>query len=82
MFLTTASVLAAGTLSPAGGVPSTFERPFPTRDAAKGARDDADYQFSLTAYRAWYPAVSIEWPRNGYRENGRPGRRNASVKRR
>jgi hypothetical protein len=82
MSLTTAAVLTAGALPPAGGVPYTIERPFPTRDAAKGARDDAAYQLFLTAYRVWYPAVSIEWLHNGYRENGRPGRRNASAKRR
>jgi hypothetical protein len=37
-----------------------FERGFPTEEASQRARDDADYQRALTAYRFWYPTVSIE----------------------
>jgi hypothetical protein len=66
---------------PAGGVSFTSERGFPTKDVAKRARDDAHYRRALTAYRAWYPTVSIEGPYHGRRENGIPGRRSASAKR-
>jgi hypothetical protein len=37
-----------------------FERGFPTGEATQQARDDADRQRALTAYRFWYPTVSIE----------------------
>jgi hypothetical protein len=37
-----------------------FERGFPRPEATQQARDDADYQRALTAYRFWYPTVSIE----------------------
>jgi hypothetical protein len=47
-----------------------FERGFPTREATKQARDDADYQRALTAYRFWYPTVSIEGFFHGAREAG------------
>ena len=77
---TTAAALAA--LPPGGGVRYTFERAFPTKDAAKVARYDTDDQLFSTACRSWYPAVSVKWPHNGYRENGRPGRRYESAKRR
>jgi hypothetical protein len=40
--------------------PYRFERGFPTPEATQQARDDADYQRALTAYRFWYPTVSIE----------------------
>lgn len=40
--------------------PYAFKSGYPTTDAAKAARDDADYQRAITAYRFWYPAVSAE----------------------
>jgi hypothetical protein len=52
---------AMATQSPiAGQTDYRFERGFPTREATQQARDDADYQRALTAYRFWYPTVSIE----------------------
>jgi len=47
-----------------------FEHGFPTRDATQRARDDADYERAVTAYRFWYPTVSAEGICNGNREMG------------
>lgn len=49
-----------------------FEGGFPTKDGAQRARADAYYQRALTAYRFWYPTVSIEGVFAGYREKGIP----------
>jgi len=54
----------------AGKTLYTFERGFPTKGAAQRARDDAYYQRALTAYRFWYPTVSLEGVFNGYRKKG------------
>lgn len=43
---------------------------FPTPQAAQRARDDADLQRAITAYRFWYPTVSMEGIFNGQREAG------------
>jgi hypothetical protein len=47
-----------------------FERDFPTEETTQQARNDADYQRALTAYRFWYPTVSIEGFFHGAREAG------------
>ena len=47
-----------------------FKGGFPTPDEAQKARDDADYQRAVTAYRFWYPTVSCEGILNGNRESG------------
>lgn len=47
-----------------------FKGGFPPPDAAKTARDEADYQRAITAYRFWYPTVSCEGIFNGNREKG------------
>jgi len=47
-----------------------FERGFPTKEASQLARDDADYQRAVIAYRFWYPTVSCEGIFNGGREMG------------
>ncbi len=47
-----------------------FERGYPTADTAQRARDDADFQRAMTAYRFWYPSVSVEGIFNGNRELG------------
>jgi hypothetical protein len=52
------------------GSPYSFERGYPTGDAAQRARDDADFQRAVTAYRFWYPAVSVEGIFNGNRVAG------------
>jgi hypothetical protein len=45
----------------------TFEQGYPTAETSKKARDDADLQRALTAYRFWYPTVSVEGIFNGNR---------------
>ncbi|HEX5270413.1 MAG TPA: DUF1254 domain-containing protein [Gemmataceae bacterium] len=47
-----------------------FKGAFPPPDEARKARDDADYQRAITAYRFWYPTVSCEGIFNGNREKG------------
>jgi hypothetical protein len=48
----------------------TFERGFPSGDISQRARDDADFQRAIIAYRFWYPTVSTEGIFNGNREAG------------
>ena len=36
-----------------------FPGGFPTEQAAAKLRDDADFQRAVTAYRFWYPTVSV-----------------------
>jgi hypothetical protein len=50
--------------------PAQFKGGFPTPDEGQKARDDADYQRAVTAYRFWYPTVSCEGISNGNRELG------------
>jgi hypothetical protein len=45
-----------------------FKGGFPPPDEAQKARDAADYQRAVTAYRFWYPTVSCEGMFNGGRE--------------
>jgi hypothetical protein len=40
--------------------PAPFKGGFPTPEAAQKARDEADFQRAVTAYRFWYPTVSCE----------------------
>lgn len=47
-----------------------FEQGYPTAVTSRKARDDADYQRAITAYRFWYPTVSVEGIFNGNREAG------------
>jgi hypothetical protein len=47
-----------------------FERGYPTPETTQRARDDADFQRAMTAYRFWYPTVSVEGIFNGNRELG------------
>jgi hypothetical protein len=47
-----------------------FKGGFPPPDQAQKARDQADYQRAITAYRFWYPTVSCEGMFNGNREKG------------
>jgi hypothetical protein len=48
----------------------TFEGGYPTKDTTQRARDDADYERAITAYRFWYPTMSCEGIFNGNREKG------------
>ena len=50
--------------------PAPFKGRFPAPDAAQKARDDADHQRAVTAYRFWYPTVSAEGIFHGNREQG------------
>jgi hypothetical protein len=47
-----------------------FNRGFPSSEAAQRARDDAAFMRAVTAYRFWYPTVSVEGIFNGNREAG------------
>jgi hypothetical protein len=56
--------------TPSGKVQYPFEHDFPTNEAAQRARDDADFQRAIVAYRFWYPTISCEGIMNGPREQG------------
>lgn len=47
-----------------------FERGFPTEEGARRVRQEAHFQRAVTAYRFWYPTVSVEGIFNGNREIG------------
>ncbi len=47
-----------------------FERGFPTEEGARRIRQEAHFQRAVTAYRFWYPTVSVEGIFNGNREIG------------
>jgi hypothetical protein len=57
-------------VSSASDAPYPFERGYPAGDSSQRARDDADLERALTAYRFWYPSVSNEGIFNGNREGG------------
>ncbi|MBS7811858.1 DUF1254 domain-containing protein [Roseococcus pinisoli] len=50
--------------------PPAFERGYPTAETSRLLRDEADMQRAVTAYRFWYPTVSVEGIFNGSREAG------------
>src|SRR5262245_59212246 len=50
--------------------PAPFKGGFPPADDARKAREEADYQRAITAYRFWYPTVSCEGIFNGNHEKG------------
>jgi len=56
--------------APGSGQEPPFKGGFPPPDAAQQARDDADFQRAVTAYRFWYPTVSAEGVFQGRREAG------------
>lgn len=72
LFTIVGLTLALATSSHAqnGSSAYSLERGFPTSEAAQAARDDADFQRAVTAYRFWYPTVSAEGIFNGNREIG------------
>jgi hypothetical protein len=59
--------------------PAPFKGGFPPPDEAQKARDDADYQRAVTAYRFWYPTVSCEGIFNGNRELGLKDNEDVSI---
>ncbi len=54
---------------PDGALP-VFEQGFPTDEGARRIRQEAHFQRAVTAYRFWYPTVSVEGIFNGNREIG------------
>jgi len=66
--LTLACAAAVHAQTPAAGY--AFERGYPTPQATQQARDDADFQRAVVAYRFWYPTVSVEGIFNGNRSQG------------
>jgi uncharacterized protein (TIGR03066 family) len=54
----------------AGDAQYQFKGGFPTPRGSKEARDHADFERAVTAYRFWYPTVSCEGIFNGIRKNG------------
>lgn len=53
-----------------GPSPYAFEQGFPSPGTSQRARDDADVQRAMIAYRFWYPTVSVEGIFNGNRTVG------------
>lgn len=78
MKATTISLAAAVQLAFATSVPAqnaitspyTFVNGYPADVSAAKAREDAVFQRAITAYRFWYPAVSVEGIFNGNRASG------------
>lgn len=50
--------------------PYRFEKGYPVAGTSRQARDDADLARAVTAYRFWYPTVSVEGIFNGNRVAG------------
>src|SRR5262245_24254329 len=70
-FVLPVAVLLFSTVSHAQGKPGGgFQRGYPNAQTSQRARDDADYQRAMVAYRFWYPTVSVEGIFNGNREAG------------
>jgi len=57
----------------------TFERGYPTPETSQRARDEADFQRAMIAYRFWYPTVSVEGIFNGNREKGIEDNKTMSI---
>src|SRR5262245_40929232 len=57
----------------------TFERGSPTPETSQRARDEADFQRAMIAYRFWYPTVSVEGIFNGNREKGIEDNKTISI---
>src|ERR1700755_459680 len=72
LFLLAALSMPSAALAQASPPPSpyAFTSGYPTPDASARARDDADTSRAITAYRFWYPAVSVEGIFHGNRAVG------------
>jgi hypothetical protein len=70
IILATLTLTAPATAQNAADPKYIFERGFPTANTSSRARDDADFQRAVTAYRFWYPTISAEGMFNGVREIG------------
>jgi hypothetical protein len=64
------TVLAAGAARADDASPYAFVQGYPTPETSTQARDDADLQRAVVAYRFWYPTVSVEGIFTGNREAG------------
>lgn len=56
-----------------------FVRGYPTTQTSRAARDAADIQRAVTAYRFWYPTVSMEGIFNGNRQVGVEDNRTMAI---
>ena len=65
-----AVALSAGQGSAQTASPYSFINGYPTPEASAKARDDADFQRAIVAYRFWYPTVSMEGIFQGNRDVG------------
>ena len=63
-------LLGAFAVSAASAQDYKFKGGYPTSVATRQALEDADYQRAITAYRFWYPAVSVEGIFAGGRDAG------------
>lgn len=77
MFRTIRAIVLAGIASSAAFTIAqppigeySFDNGYPAPATARKAYDDADYQRAITAYRFWYPTVSVEGIFNGNRSLG------------
>jgi hypothetical protein len=64
------SLIHTTTASANGTSAYTFDQGYPTAETSAKAYDDADLQRAITAYRFWYPTVSVEGIFNGNRAAG------------
>ena len=65
-----AIALSAGQGFAQTATPYPFTAGYPTPEASAKARDDADFQRAMVAYRFWYPTVSMEGIFQGNRNAG------------
>lgn len=68
--LLSATILTTTALAQDTAPAYKFEQGYPTMETSTKAQDDADLQRALTAYRFWYPSVSVEGIFNGNRSVG------------
>ncbi|WDZ75041.1 DUF1254 domain-containing protein [Ensifer adhaerens] len=64
------SLIHVGPATANGTSAYTFNQGYPTAETSAKAYDDADLQRAITAYRFWYPTVSVEGIFNGNRSIG------------
>jgi hypothetical protein len=69
-FVLTCALAQAAVAGAAFAGPYEFNQGYPTAESGEKARDDADFQRAVTAYRFWYPTVSTEGIFNGLRATG------------
>jgi hypothetical protein len=64
------AMIVAGNISAEATGDYAFKLGYPSPETVRKAYDDADYQRAVTAYRFWYPSVSVEGIFNGSRNVG------------